>query len=62
MHKFPRSAFLYVLKMYTRGAVPFPGGSVVKDLPADAGDVGLIPGLGEGPLEKGLATHSSIPA
>ena len=24
----------------------FPGGSVVKNLPADAGDPGLIPGLG----------------
>ena len=24
----------------------FPGGSVVKNLPADAGDTGLIPGLG----------------
>ena len=24
----------------------FPGGSVVKNPPADAGDMGLIPGLG----------------
>ena len=24
----------------------FPGGSVVKNLPANAGDAGLIPGLG----------------
>ena len=24
----------------------FPGGTVVKDPPANAGDVGLIPGLG----------------
>ena len=24
----------------------FPGGSVVKNLPTDAGDTGLIPGLG----------------
>ena len=30
----------------------FPGGSVVKNLPAKAGDVGLIPGLGRSP-EKG---------
>ena len=27
----------------------FPGGSVVKNLPASAGDVGLIPGLGRSP-------------
>ena len=29
--------------MYLRG---FPGGSMVKNLPANAGDSGLIPGLG----------------
>jgi len=27
----------------------FQGGSVVKNLPASAGDVGLIPGLGSSP-------------
>ena len=36
----------------------FPGGSMVKDLPADAGDTGLIPGLGRS-LEKEMATHFS---
>ena len=33
----------------------FPGSSVVKNLPANAGDMGLIPGLGRSPektLEK----------
>ena len=29
----------------------FPGGSVVKNLPANAGDVGLISGLGRSPGE-----------
>ena len=29
----------------------FPGGSVVKNLPAVAGDVGLLPGLGRSPGE-----------
>ena len=37
----------------------FPGGSVVKNPPANAGYEGSIPGR-EGPLEKGMATHSSI--
>ena len=37
----------------------FPVGSVVKNLPAKAGDAGLIPGLGRS-LEKEMATHSSI--
>ena len=32
---------------------------VVKNLPASAGDAGLIPGR-EDPLEKEMATHSSI--
>ena len=29
----------------------FPGGSAVKNLPANAGDVGLIPGLERSPGE-----------
>ena len=40
----------------------FPGGAVVKNLPANAGDArdaGSIPGL-EDPLEEEMATHSSI--
>ena len=40
----------------------FPYGSVVKNLPANAGDArdtGSIPGL-EGLLEKEMVTHSSI--
>ena len=28
----------------------FPGGSVVKNLPVDAGDAGSIPGLGKSHL------------
>ena len=30
----------------------FPGGSVVKNLPANSGDMGLIPGLGRSPGEE----------
>ena len=30
----------------------FPGGSVVKNPPANAGDMGLIPGLGRSPGEE----------
>ena len=38
----------------------FPDGSVVKkNIPVNAGDVALIPGLGRSP-GKGMATHSSI--
>ena len=40
----------------------FPDGSMVKNPPANAGnirDVGSIPEL-EDPLEEGTATHSSI--
>ena len=37
----------------------FPGGSVVKNIPANAGDAGSIPGWKDY-LEKEMATHSSI--
>ena len=37
----------------------FVGSSTVKKPPANAGDTGLIPGLGD-PLEKEMATHTSI--
>ena len=37
----------------------FPSGSVVKNSPANAGDVGSIPGLGIS-LEEEVATHVSI--
>ena len=37
----------------------FPGDSVVKNLPANAGDASSNPGPGN-PLEEETATHSSI--
>ena len=39
------------------------GGSVVKNLPPKSGDVDVIRSLGrEDPLEKEMATHSSVHA
>ena len=40
----------------------FPGGSMVKNLPGNAGDKELqVPSLGwDDPLEEDMATHSSI--
>ena len=46
--------YIAILK-WPRG---FPGDSVVKNLPANAGDMGSILGQ-EDPLEKEMATHSS---
>jgi len=37
----------------------FSGGTVVKNLPANAGDAGSIPGSGRSP-GKGMAMHSSV--
>ena len=37
----------------------FPGGAVVKNLPANAGVASMMPGQ-EDPLEKEMAPHSSI--
>ena len=45
----------FTLKQHLRA---LPGGLVVKDPPANAGDAGLIPGSGRSP-GKGNATHSS---
>ena len=44
--------------MTTRDVEGFPGGSVVKNLPANTGDVGdMGPSLGQkDPLEKEMAT------
>ena len=39
--------------------VGFPGGSVIRNPPSKAGDMGSILGW-EHPLEEGMATHSSI--
>ena len=40
----------------------FPGGSVVKNLPASAGDTGAVGSVSGSrrSLEKGMATHSSV--
>ena len=46
--------YIYI---YWRGG--FPGGSVVKHLPANAGDWSFIPGLGKS-LEKKMTTYPSI--
>ena len=44
--------FIYViLNFFQQCFVGFFGGSVVKDLPASAGDMGLIPGWGIFPGE-----------
>ena len=39
----------------------FPGGSVVKTLPASAGDMGLIPDLGRSQLKKKKRKKRSWP-
>ena len=44
---------------YTFGQRVVTWGSVVQNPPANAGDKGLIPGLGIS-LEKEMATHSNI--
>ena len=44
---------------YISLSILFPGGSVVKNLAANAGDVDSIPRLGR-TLEKEMATHTSI--
>ena len=53
---------LLLLLFLSNSIRDFPGDSVVRNSPANAGDardLGWIPGL-EDPLEKEMATHSSI--
>ena len=45
--------------MYFKSFLGLPGGSVVKNLLANSGDMGSTPELGSS-LEKEMATHSSI--
>ena len=40
------------LNLTLRGFLGFPGDSVVKNPPANAGDTGLIPGLGKIPWRR----------
>ena len=45
---------LKAFKNYAKSTLPmwgFPGASVVKNLPANAGDMGLVPGSGRSPGE-----------
>ena len=58
-HKFSRVTGLRRELLTVTDHLGFPGGSAVKNPPASAGDVSSIPGSG-GPLEKGMATHSSV--
>ena len=45
--------------MYHNFFLSFSGGTDTKESACNAGDLGLIPGLGRF-LEKGMTTHSSI--
>ena len=40
--------------------ISFPNGSAVKNLPVNAEDASSVLGSGGDPLEKEMATHSSI--
>ena len=51
LKKFPGSFSVVHNFLVPPVTVGFPGGSVVKSLPANAGDQGLIPGLGRSPGE-----------
>ena len=55
-HTFPPESlflilFSLILPRYLSDQMGFPGGSPVKNLPANAGDVGLIPVSGRSPRE-----------
>ena len=57
----PARNWIFFLKHNVRPIIcrGFPGGPDSKESVCSAGDQGLIPG-GEDPLEKGMASHSSV--
>ena len=59
---FPSNQGLNCFSLITLGTIPcFPGGSVIKNLPA-VQEAQVWSLGGEDPLEKEMAAHSSIPA
>ena len=61
MSDWRHSAFLDILKMSCAFPGGFPGGSDNKNLPAMQ-ETRIQSLSQEGPLEEGMATHSSVPA
>ena len=53
-----RGVGIYFIIIFGVWSLGFQGGSVVRNLPANAGDMDLIPGLGRSPEE--MATYSSV--
>ena len=51
----------YILEDVDNPNQGFPGGSVVKNQPANAGDPGLIPGLGRSPEGRNGPTQVFLP-
>ena len=49
VYQLPKFAQPYYLHVPWEVLVSFPGGSVIKNLPANAGDVGSVRGLGRSP-------------
>ena len=56
-----RKCFFLLINEIIYSYTGFPGGTVVKNLPPEAGGADLFPGSGRS-LEEEMATHSSIPA
>ena len=56
-----RMGVIHIFLYYTHKFEGFPSGSMVKNLPVNAGDLSWSLGQ-EGPVEKEMVTHSSIPA
>ena len=53
---------ILIILLFMNIYMGFPGGSVVKNPPVNAGDTGLIPEIRdqEDPLEKEMTTYCSI--
>ena len=51
-YKQMRFGILNIFFKEWKGVLDFPGGTVLKDLPANAGNLGSIPGLGRSHMPR----------
>ena len=51
-HQIMTDYFIFLVRNIVRNAGGFPGGAVVENLPANAGDTGSSPGLGRSHMPR----------
>ena len=58
MYVYYTRTYMFYKTLVKTNEVDFPGGPVVRSLPANAGDMGLIPGLGRFHMPQNSETRA----